>query len=356
MKDLLALGSSACVVLDDFTPSRLSSYSQALGLDSGPVFVQQTTTALMKTCVCKAGSEPGSFNNMVELYTCPTTGGLGEPLELQRALNLTRTVVLKHLADFRQVVSNQGKLQASDSFLALEQAIMSVSPRVVGPWCSKTGAALASEQCAALQQAYSDACADTSAPGCDRPLLPVPDCAAGDFGGLREALTGLVKLQSQRLQASLDNSTRTAFVDLWVELDREVFSNVAKLGDNLDCGFARQALEGIVEGACFELMIGLCKVHDALLALGILCLATSLINYVLWLRLTQFRALAVEYQAKVISAVSGGQLPDLSRESRLFAQKGSTTSWPNFEVQDDLVPEERRPPVTCFGNCGKLAL
>lgn len=88
--------------------------------------------------------------------------------------------------------------------------------------------------------------------------------------------------------------------------------HITALVDSSDCRVPRHAMREVVDSACYQLVFGLIRVRDSLIWLGALNILMSAMMYILWLRMTEYVAMASFRKESLtkeqcVSRGSGGQ-------------------------------------------------
>lgn len=369
LQSATSMAASVCVASDQLTITRLNSYSAALGFQTG-----STASALLGSCLCETGGQ----THLVAMDTCPIHGGRLEERNFSIVLGIVDAAIAQHLQDLQDVVRQTTSLSEADSFNSLRtmlgmapvpaatsasqtcvaaasaQVIQSAMPslkqtdptyisllaQLKAGWGSNpsiataVGTAVTAMQCVGMQMSYAYSCDVNNAgiaagngsnypPMCSSPAQ-APTCVASpsNFGSLRQDWINVMASRTAYLDAALVNFANQAFPNLWALLKADVLQHMVQLADNLDCKFLKPAIEAVIEGACYEIVGGLIEVQRALLMLSILCFFMSAVMYILWLRITQFRTLALEQKRMRAQAEEGGIEIDTSGKSRGKAKRG----------------------------------
>lgn len=262
---------------------------------------------------------------MISLETCPSDGDQFAT-SFHEVLERVDGVVSARFRDLRELANSSALLQ-DPAFSRLTETLQE---RWTGnssdPWpgCVASSQDLVTQRRSLLRSAYVEACAFD--PGtCDAALLSsaagMPDDSSSAFAqqSYYTGLSALLQERVKRLDEGVGNVTRTALVDLWGVLGEDILGRVAALADSTDCRVPREALHEVVDGACFLVVFGLISIRDCFVWLGALTLLMSIMMYILWLRMTEYVALAEVHRNCLSKASTGGTAMNLTDISRQLA-------------------------------------
>lgn len=323
LRSTTSAAAGVCMVLDDLSTARLRSYSAAFGVRlPGTGVLSEAAMDLVVGCLATDASPQGSLGGILRVSTCPA--GSTQPVIMSFAdlLRLVDRTSASQLERVKKLVDSQGKLAQDPDVETLLAALRVAGPAIgsaVG--CDSMGL----EQCAATRAALAEACSialgETACNyyvnltgGCD--VAPAFEARRSTFQG---ALRDLFLQRAGAVDRAVARVAETVLVDLWGEVSNHTLVRTAALVDQLDCAVVRDAVSRVVDSACFQLADELLRVGDVLLSLGVLTLLMAMMMYLLWLRITQFLALAAAHHEAEQQAKSGGLPLNLSALSRRVA-------------------------------------
>jgi len=313
------VGASVCGVLDTLDGAALEEYAPALGIafsDDTPV--GRITKSLIFGCL---GAGPDPFGgSLIEVQTCPADklpssfGGVFHDLDAEA----------KRYADKAAEIADTGKLLDDRRMQSLIQSLTELGSQVeTGERAGECDSAPALwDQMVALRRSGRQICGDaTTGRDCadffedDTGIDPRAETARA-----ASVLASLLRQQAEVVDELVLNVTALASENLYRSIREDIAPHAIALADSLDCRFLGLAVQTAVDGICFEVLVGLMALRDALLLLGCLSIAMSVVMYNLWLRLKAFRAIAEAHYDASAKAASGGTPANLSSLSRRLAR------------------------------------